>query len=390
MTVQRLKDLNKKNSPDIIFLQETKNPDQTVLNETEELNLDLHYLVSPHNQGAGGLALFWKNDINLQVLSLSQNNIDTLITFKDHSFHSTFVYGALEIAKRQEVWKLLTDISETRNDKPWFLMGDFNEIVDNSEKTGGKIRPESSFTHFLSFLCTCDLFDIRHTGNYLLWRGTRHTHLVHCRLDRALANNTWSEKFSNGRSHYLQFEGSDHRPIITTFDTRKRKTNKIFRYDRRLRDNTEVKEIIDKTGKEFNHLQIADRINRCRKAISTWSRKHYINSQKLITELKEKLDLDMTDLVADDVNISLLNRSLLHAYKSEEDYWKQRNRQTWLALGDRNTGYYASTKSRRARNRITVMEESSGTPVFEDEHITTVITSYFSNIFTSTNPQVLI
>ena len=177
MTVQRLKDLNKKNSPDIIFLQETKNHEQTVLNETEELNLDLHYLVYPHNQGAGGLALFWKNDINLQVLSSSHNHIDTLIIFKDHSFHSTFVYGAPEIVKHQEVWQLLTDISETRNDKPWFLTGDFNEIVNNSEKTGGKIRPESPFTHFHSFLSTCDLFDVRHTGNYLSWRGTRHTHL---------------------------------------------------------------------------------------------------------------------------------------------------------------------------------------------------------------------
>lgn len=269
MTVQRLKDLNKKNSPDIIFLQETKNHEQTVLNETEELNLDLHYLVYPHNQGAGGLALFWKNDINLQVLSSSHNHIDTLIIFKDHSFHSTFVYGAPEIVKHQEVWQLLTDISETRNDKPWFLTGDFNEIVNNSEKTGGKIRPESPFTHFHSFLSTCDLFDVRHTGNYLSWRGTRHTHLFLCRLDRALANSTWSEKFPNGRSHYLQFEGSDHRPIINTFDTRKRKTNKIFRYDRRLGDNTEVKEIIDKMWKYFNHLQVADRISRCRKVIST-------------------------------------------------------------------------------------------------------------------------
>ena len=98
----------------------------------------------------------------------------------------------------------------------------------------------------------------------------------------------------------------------------------------------------------------------------------------------------MTDLVADDVK-SLLNRSLLHAYKSEEDYWKQRSRQTWLALGDRNTCYFhASTKGRRARNMIKLMEDSSGTPVFEDEHLAIVITSYFSNIFTSTNPQLLI
>lgn len=138
---------------------------------------------------------------------------------------------------------------------------------------------------------------------------------------------------------------------------------------------------------ESNHLQISKRIGRCRKAISSWSREHYVNSQKQITVLKEKFDRAMADHIADDTYISLLNKSLLQAYKAEEDYWKQRSRQTWLALGDRNTAYFhASTKGRRARNRLTVIEDASGTPLFEDEQIATVISDYYSHIFTSTNP----
>ena len=90
----------------------------------------------------------------------------------------------------------------------------------------------------------------------------------------------------------------------------------------------------------------------------------------------------MADHIADDTYISLLNKSLLQAYKAEEDYWKQRSRQTWLALGDRNTAYFhASTKGRRARNRLTVIEDASGTPLFEDEQIATVISDYYSHIF---------
>lgn len=84
----------------------------------------------------------------------------------------------------------------------------------------------------------------------------------------------------------------------------------------------------------------------------------------------------MTDLVADDTLISSLNRNLLFANKAEEEYWKQRSRQTWLALGDRNTAYFhAQTKGRRARNRITVIETSEGIPVFEDEQIVATIST---------------
>lgn len=284
--------------------------------------------MSAHGHGAGGLALFWRNDLNLQVLSSSQNHIDTKIAYKNLTFYSTFVYGAPEIPKRLEVWNMLTSIANTRDGEAWFLTGDFNEITENSEKSGGKERPESSFSNFRSFLSTCDLFDIRRTGNYLSWRGKRHTHLVHCRLDRAMANSTWSEIFPNGRAHYLKFEGSDHRPIISTFDTKKKKQGKIFRYDRRLRDNIEIKQLIDKVWKEAPYLTISERIGRCRKAISRWSREHYVNSQKKISEMKSNLDKAMADPTADDCYISELNRGLLHAYKAEEEYWKQRSRQT--------------------------------------------------------------
>ena len=93
-------------------------------------------------------------------------------------------------------------------------------------------------------------------------------------------------------------------------------------------------------------------------------------------------------MVMDDLYISTLNKNLLHAYKAEEEFWKQQSRQLWLTLGNRNTGYFhASTKGRRVRNRITILEDSPGAPVYEDSQIIKVISDYFNLIFTSTNPS---
>lgn len=118
----------------------------------------------------------------------------------------------------------------------------------------------------------------------------------------------------------MKFEGSNHRPIISTFDSKRKKPLKLFRYDRRKRDNEEIKLLVSKVWDSNNLLPVAGRIGRCKHAISRWRKEHYVNSQKLINELKLKLDIAMANQDADDAYLSFLNKSLIHAYKSEEDF----------------------------------------------------------------------
>lgn len=118
------------------------------------------------------------------------------------------------------------------------------------------------------------------------------------------------------------------------------------------------------------NLTVSEKISRCRHTIAAWSRTSYINRQKKIVELKAALDVAMAATLADDSTISLLNSDLLLAYKAKEEFWKQRSRQVWLSLSDKNTSFFhAATKGRRARNMISVIETGEGTPVFEEEQI---------------------
>lgn len=389
MTIQRLKDLQKECSPDIIFLSKTKNQDDFVTKELKDLNLEKQFLVSPITPGSGGLALPWKKVVDVSINSSNPNFIDSLISFKGKSFNGTFVYGAPNISKHLDVWTQLCDLSASR-DFPWFLTGDFNEITDNSEKSGGLERPESSLSNFRSFLSLCDLFDLKHTGNFLSWRGQRHSHLVHCRLDRAMANSSWSDMFPNGRSHYLKFEASDHRPLVSTFDSKRKKKARIFRYDRRLRDNDEISALISKVWNDNPELTVSSRISKCRHAVSAWSKEFHSNRKKLILELKNSLDVALASHIVDDALISLLNMNLLKAYKAEEDFWRQRSRLLWLTLGDKNTSiFHAVTKRRRARNKISVIEGEDGSLVYEDNQIAIAIGSYFQEIFKSSGNSAL-
>lgn len=113
------------------------------------------------------------------------------------------------------------------------VLGIWQEILTRlstilrSQEAKIELRVPSAPSEF--FLSQCDLFNLQHTVNFLSWRGTRGsqdtgTYVVHCRLDRALANSDWSDLFSTAKCHYLLYEGSDHGPLVSVFDPTKLKS----------------------------------------------------------------------------------------------------------------------------------------------------------------------
>lgn len=120
-----------------------------------------------------------KKNIEVTVTMSTQNFIDTMISHKGISFQGTFVYGKPDHSKRFQVWNEISALHSTE-DGAWFLTGDFNEIIDNREKSGGTVKAEGPFCAFRSFLSHNDLFDIKHHGNFLSWRGVRNLQVVQC------------------------------------------------------------------------------------------------------------------------------------------------------------------------------------------------------------------
>ena len=63
-------------------------------------------------------------------------------------------------------WTHMLHLASSR-DSPWFVTGDFNDILNEEEKLGGPARPEGSFTDLRTFFSEGDLFDLRHSGDSL-------------------------------------------------------------------------------------------------------------------------------------------------------------------------------------------------------------------------------
>jgi len=121
-------------------------------------------------------------------------------------------------------------------------------------------------------------------------------------------------------------------------DTRRKRGNGIFRFDRRLKENQKVREIIKELWESNSHLQVEEKLSLCRRAICKWSKAFQENSRHAIETLQQELDKAISNPISDDFLIRDLNSKLLKAYLEEENFWKQRRRQLWLSLGDANTG----------------------------------------------------
>ena len=64
--------------PSVMFLAETWSDEARLKDIKRKLEFDQVFIVPRENRG-GGLALFWKNSINITVETFSKNHIDSTI-----------------------------------------------------------------------------------------------------------------------------------------------------------------------------------------------------------------------------------------------------------------------------------------------------------------------
>jgi hypothetical protein len=128
--------------PDLKYLVRHFNPDLLFLSETlahrnkiEELRFLLGYdscLPIDRTGRGGGLALFWRNSFNCQLIDFSNNHVTIEIVDSVHgTWRMTGYYGYPDGGRRRAAWNFLCQLSH-QFAGPWCIFGDFNDILDAS------------------------------------------------------------------------------------------------------------------------------------------------------------------------------------------------------------------------------------------------------------------
>jgi exonuclease III len=136
-TVRDLRRMVKAKRPCLVFLMETKLKQRKM--EKIRCLLGFQNLFAVDSIGrSGGLALLWKEEAGLEIQNYSCRHIQAAVKIPggEGLWKFTGFYGHPDASKRGEAWnllKLLRDFSP----HPWMCAGDFNEILEESEKFGG-------------------------------------------------------------------------------------------------------------------------------------------------------------------------------------------------------------------------------------------------------------
>ncbi|KAJ4831613.1 hypothetical protein Tsubulata_014831 [Turnera subulata] len=159
---------------------------------------------------AGGIWLLWdESRVQVSVLFNHPQLMHVRIEDVHSSFLFTAVYGCPQEGWRRCLWRNLEALAATI-DEPWLVAGDFNAVVEGSERLTRLGRPGQANALFVDCLLQTNLLDLGFVGNRFTWKSGNQ----YARLDRFLSNSTWRTHFAEASVYHLPRVGSDHCPVL--------------------------------------------------------------------------------------------------------------------------------------------------------------------------------
>ncbi|XP_041011336.1 uncharacterized protein LOC121255118 [Juglans microcarpa x Juglans regia] len=233
---------------------------------------------------SGGMALYWKKEIDVVVKNFSRSHIHASIhdtRDEGETWFLTGIYGQPEAHRRHETWDLIRSL-KMPSDQGWLLMGDFNEVLSNQEKSGGRDRSDMQMQDFRVVVDECELLDLGFQGTPFTWCNNRETdHSISERLDRCLANLKWKALFPMVKVIHGNAAYSDHIPIKLQLQSNEflRKGRKPFHFEAMWVEDKNCQEIIkiawvDSAG-ERTMEGVMKQINRCGEKLERWNKNSF-------------------------------------------------------------------------------------------------------------------
>ncbi|XP_057459108.1 uncharacterized protein LOC130749749 [Lotus japonicus] len=345
---------------------------------------------------AGGLCLWWRSDIQLEVLNASLNHILCNILHPEEQNHMLMVglYGFPEERRKIDTWNLIKGLMPSSS-MACLVIGDFNDVLSPFDKLGGD-PPDLSHIQWVNQVCSdCGLREVDFSGKRFTWSNNRTTlGTIEERLDLALVNDEWNALWPATSLVHFQRHQSDHSPILLTCGARRGrkelKRTRLFRFEEMwLQEGNECAEVVAETWCNGGP-DLLSRLSEVSSALDGWGKAKFgdlprkiSDQQAWLQELQRKTQTEQVIMASHEAAKEL--DSLL---EQEEIWWSQRSRATWLKHGDKNSKFFHHKASqRRKRNMIELIRDDRGRKYEEDKDISSVLMDYFTNLFATSNPS---
>ncbi|XP_073353800.1 uncharacterized protein [Aegilops tauschii subsp. strangulata] len=280
----------------------------------------------------------------------------------------TGMYGEFRWENKHMTWSRMRQLHQNLK-LPWILLGDLNEIQYLHEKDGGNPRPIQYMQAFQQVIEDCEMHDLGFIGDKFTWHRGR----IKERLDRGLVNDTWSVLFPHAALQNMEYNHSDHRPLVVDTEYYAQTVpvvNDVHarRFEARwLREksfNDTVLEAWSRVEADPGLTSIYGKLNKMHAEFHDWDQRVMKKPKKRLRKAQRDLENVMAGPMNDEADAKKKELAELIEYllELEEIEAMQYSRATWLTSGDRNPGFFqAFASAKRKRNFVKKLKDAGDT-----------------------------
>ena len=323
-------------------------------------------------------------------MALSEQEIHVMVEVLPSNFEfiCTAVYASPRFHKRCVLWNNFKNAASL-HDKPWVIVGDFNEVLLEGDKYGGRSISSSRSLLFKECLDYCSMVDMGFVGPRFTWTNKRNfSALVEERINRFFANPSWYALHPDTRVTHLTRCVSDHCLIL--LDTNP--SNRVFLprpfkfQNFWLSDLSFPGFVREAWGRARTPRESVESFSR---KATNWNKNHFGNIFGKKKRVTARLN-GIQKAIANHLSHSLLElEKVLHKelntlLDQEEELWVQKSRINQLIESDSNTSFHhMSTIVRRRHNKISCIKNDMREWILSENGAMNHIRRGFEKLFTT-------
>ncbi|XP_042962379.1 uncharacterized protein LOC122296642 [Carya illinoinensis] len=211
-----------------------------------------------------------------------------------------------------------------------------------------------------------------------------------------MANKEWQELFRGATCTALAAVNSDHSPLYISKQSPnqcRKRWSPGFRYEAAWDLHEDCPTVVANgwNGTRpagLSGCTMRHRLETCQKALQQWRKTSQQNNHKDVAEALQRIShLQNKGTGSHLTEMQQLQKRVESSLAAEDMKWRQRAKQHWLRLGDRNTHFFHQQASQRRRtNTVRSIEDQQGRAITDQAGIGEVFTGYFSTLFSTSCP----
>ncbi|GJX13352.1 hypothetical protein Tco_0205110 [Tanacetum coccineum] len=307
------------------------------------------------------------------------------------------------------------------HNRPWCLMGDFNDALYLEDSTAGASSIDISMREFKECVADIEVLDVQKSSLMFTWsQKPKGRNRILKKLDRVMANLKFNDSFVGAHAVFKPYRVSDHSPSVLNIPTLKQyavfvdlrlAVASVLQYSTIVSRNLSLSNLYNNLnpymiGFWYCYLTRNDRFLGIVNEVWNQQVSGFImfrvvkklmflkkpfrkllyekgNLHANVVRLRDELDSVQTLLDNDPFNASLRDKEAAcvvafnEAAILEERFLKQKAKVHWLKEGDSNSAYFhKAVKSRISRSHIDVVTNAERI-IFENENISDAFVAHY-------------